>query len=846
MSELPASSPNPSPNPSSPERSPEATLADGLAALKRRAYPEAVALLSGLIHRPGISTALRLKAQMGLVKAYGGAGQTEAAIALCQQLRQAPQPKVQQWAAQTLLQWQTNPSPSPTTPDRSGFQPLGEKAVASTQSNTQPKTNASGFVPLSPPSAPASPTTPTETLRTPLESNPAAIAPNTPASEGAGEDGAAAVPAAAPEPDGHSLFHYAQLNQSLTPTPDSAADAVPAAAPSAPPLSSTDPAALPPATEARWQMINAGRLPRPQALRRRGMPPLLLGLTQGLTAIALFWVVRGLVQGLLGTLASLLWSVRGVVPIPTQMWLYSDHSFLLGGGLIALLGASPWCLEGLLTRCYGQKPLTIAQLKTHSAESARLMAQICRQRGWLVPALRQIPTPAPVIFSYGWLPRHTRIVVSQGLLEQLSEEELATLYAYELAHLSHWTLPLMSLVGVLLQLSYQVYWQGAQWGDRQTSGLLKGIATMVATLGYFVFWLLRKASLLLSRLRVPNSDRQAVEWTGNPNGLVRALIKIAIGTADTIAQVGYTPPLLESTDLLCPLGHETALLPGSLYAHGALPALLRWDRQNPYRHWLTLNNAHPLLGDRLTQLTHDALKLQLVPEMPLPEGTAMVKRRAKTAFWSYWQPFALQVAPYAGPLLGLGFALGLWFLGGIVKPLDLWQVSWFYGEDSLLKGSVFLGLGIGILVRINRYFPDIPPTSRPTADLMSHCKNALALPTDSPPVKLTGKLLGRTGIANGLCQDFILQTPTGLIKLHFLSSLGAVGNLLIHPKHPGRLVGQPLVAQGWFRRGATPWVDADAFLQQGRVVAKSNHPIWSVLLSLGFSSWGLYILFRGA
>ncbi|NJN22530.1 MAG: hypothetical protein HC812_16840, partial [Leptolyngbya sp. RL_3_1] len=56
-----------------------------------------MALLSQLQSRPQASQAQKLKAQMGLVRAYRALGQVAEARAICERLRQAHQPQVQQW-----------------------------------------------------------------------------------------------------------------------------------------------------------------------------------------------------------------------------------------------------------------------------------------------------------------------------------------------------------------------------------------------------------------------------------------------------------------------------------------------------------------------------------------------------------------------------------------------------------------------------------------------------------------------------------------------------------------------------------------------------------------------------
>lgn len=840
---------------------PEDILKAGIASLKGKDFAAAIASFSTLAQNSSVSGAMRLKARMGWVSALRGTGQIQAAIALCEPLTDHPQAKVQAWAKGTLDKLQlAQPQSHPVQEaakgqDRSGFQPLEPTASASTSSpsptpgfiplnenaSEEPASvaNTSGFQPLNPETHSSSAVDLPEGAETPNEPNHTSPdAPNAVLTSTPGESSSVTSDPAAPE---NSLFHYANLNQTGTST-----DLGTEVGDNSPP--SSDLPALPSAetlTETPWAFPYAGRLSRLRAIPYPQWTLFRLWGVQALTAIALFWVCRAFTQVALTQVAKLLGLFQWLLPIPLS-WRYQQHTLLVLVILGLLLLASPWLLDVLLTRAYGQKELTIQKLKQTHPEGCRLLRRIGQQRSWLLPALRELPIDAPLIFSYGWLPRYSRIVISRGALAHLHDDELATLIGYELTHLTTRTLPLMSLVAVLIQLLYWAYWQTAQWGDRARDRASKTLAAGVSAVFYGLYWVVYKLSLAASRLRVASCDRQATEWTGNPNALARALIKLGDGVGQSLRSAAATLPIVESTALLTPCGYDTALVLSTIYPHPAFPTLLKWDTRNPYRQWLACNSTHPLLGERLRHLTIWALQWHLEPEIPLSESVAKVSFKNQADFWDYWVPFLRQASPYVGPILGLVAALLFWFIGGLVNPLDIWQLSWFYGDPSLLRGGLLLGLGIGIMMRINRYFPDITTLNRlQTPPLPSLLKNPMALPTDSQPVRLQGTLLGRRGIANWLCQDLLLDTPSGLLKLHFLSNLGALGNLFLHPRHPTDWLNQKLEIQGWFRRGAIAWLDIDYCLHQGKAVARANHPIWSVLLSLTFCGLGVYILVRG-
>ncbi len=71
------------------------------------------------------------------------------------------------------------------------------------------------------------------------------------------------------------------------------------------------------------------------------------------------------------------------------------------------------------------QPLSSDTLSTHSPEAIRVLQRYCRQQRWSLPRLAILPTSVPMALTYGNLPRTARIVVSQGLLEQLADDEIA-------------------------------------------------------------------------------------------------------------------------------------------------------------------------------------------------------------------------------------------------------------------------------------------------------------------------------------------------------------------------------------------------------------------------------------
>jgi Zn-dependent protease with chaperone function len=564
------------------------------------------------------------------------------------------------------------------------------------------------------------------------------------------------------------------------------------------------------------------------------------------TAIALFALLRGLL--LLAFWVFNHTIARITFPIDLRYYgIYRDPAAMVLLGLLGLAIALPWLMTALLRWTYQMQPLAIETLEQASPEAARVLKRIFGQQQRPLPKLALLPTDAPLLLTYGSLPRLSHLVVSRGLLAQLQDDEIAALVAGEIGHLQHWTSGVMSLVVLVGLLPHLTYRALGQWGDshrdrsanRQRNGILRSFAMAVSLLCYGIFWLCRAVGLWFSRRRLFYSDRTSANLTGNPNGLSRALLKCSLGLSQAVAQQRHTSPLLESLELLMPVGIKSALTLGSLYAQHPSPNLFQWDCQNPYRHWLSVSNAHPPLGDRLQHLSRYAQHWRLFSELDLPPA-------AKTHLsWKERRPLLLQASPYLGLSIGLAIALALWLIGGIATQFNWRGLSWMWGDRTLLLGCGLLGFSFGTFIRINPFFRDIPRTAPVDLSLVDLMRSPDLIPLPGQPLRLRGTLLGQRGICALPSQDLLLQCETGLIRLHHTPRLGPVGSLLSANRHPSGLIGRPVTVTGWFRRGATPWIDIETIQTTQGAVCHSEHPLWSTIVAIAAALWGGYVILTG-
>ncbi|MBD2771679.1 M48 family metallopeptidase [Iningainema tapete] len=572
-----------------------------------------------------------------------------------------------------------------------------------------------------------------------------------------------------------------------------------------------------------WRL--AGRAKEWQPLQQLNLVP--LWLLQAGTFVALFWVMRELLVLVMRLVNDILVKLPFLEPI--QLFYANPTNFLLIV-LFLLMGLSPWILDGLLKAFYDQRKLTKEVLNTRSQEAARVIQRYCQQRGWRQPKLKVLPLASPIAFTYGNLPRNARIVVSQGLLDQLAEDEIAAIYAHELGHITNWDFVVLSLVLLVTIPIYRQYQQFSLWGDKRSQSLGRRLMQLLASCAYGVWCLLTGTALPNSQLRVYYCDRRSSEITGNPNGLVRAILKITIGIASDIQKEEKTSYPLESLNIVSPVSYQQSICGGSIARYTTFESFLMWDCLNPYRWWLTLNNSHPLIGLRLQRLSSIARYWHIEPELNLLSSQSLIQRH---------QSFFLQIAPFVGIPLGFVFAVFIWLAWQLAFQLKFLNLKWIYDNWSFITGCLLIGFSIGILIRVNYFFPPIKPASAQTDErLPDLLANPTLLPIDSIGVRIVGKLIGRQGTGNCLGQDLIIQSNTSLVKLHHIP-------FLFQKVNPQDLIGRQVIVTGWLRRGATPWIDIQTLQTQSGKTIHSPHPIWSTVVAVACLAWGAYILLKG-
>lgn len=536
----------------------------------------------------------------------------------------------------------------------------------------------------------------------------------------------------------------------------------------------------------------------------------------GVTLILLFGIVLALSLAVIFILES---------PNPTQ-GLISAVVLTIAFNLLAFF-FSPYLMDLTQQWLYKTRWISLVDLEAKSPETVAVIQRVCQERNLKQPRLGIIDDQNPTAFTYGSLPNHARLVVSEGLFTYLDDDEIATVYAHELGHIVHWDFAVMTLASTLVQITYLIYVFTRRLQREGDKG--KELAANVAIAAY-VFYIFGTYILLyLSRTREYFADHFAAETTGNPNALSRALVKIAYGIVEEGQKATEPSPLLEGTRALGISDAKAATSSGTAYRVASDPSkigrVFLWDMFNPWGWLMELNSTHPLTGKRVRALSTYAEQLGLAIEFDLGriigEGRKLNKNRLYSNF-------------IRDLLISMGGLLGI--IVGLMIGSFMYDTM-----PSLLIIAPLIGFGLGLLLKTLVMYPNFK--NAPETDILTLMSDPYASPLHGKPAQLKGQLIGRGNAGYVFGSDLKLKDPSGMIYLHYRSRFGSFGNLIFGMKRVNSLIGMKVKNVGWFRRGVVPWMDLVQLTSENGTVVNSYHRFWSFIASFIAIILGVLMLF---
>ncbi len=517
-------------------------------------------------------------------------------------------------------------------------------------------------------------------------------------------------------------------------------------------------------------------------------------------------------SGALGPVLGLLVAVGITVGVNLLMWFIS-----------------PWLMDLSNRWFYRCRDMSIEELGQYRPAVAQFVWNTCQKHGIKLPALKLIDDMNPTAYCYGSTANRSRLVVTRGLLHYLDDEELKAVYAHELGHIIHRDFIVMTIASVMLQILWQIY--VAAKNVKSEKGREGAMA--VAAVAYVFWWISQYLLLYLSRVREYYADEFAAQETMNPNALSMALVKVAYGIARQ-PQTAFAKQLLGGTRAMGisdprgaqSTGHAYATANGGGHAMaaaiagqqvgdvavtaegiGRIEKVFLFDLFNPWAKVLELGSTHPLTGKRIKVLCEYAGAMRQQPLFRFDPIDAYGRQLDHARLYG---SFTLEVGIWFAPQILMFVAILLGTVGAIAgSPV----------VGGLGFGGVLLGWGAGAAIRGFYKFPRIGEPQLTT--VMELMMDPYASPLRGKPVRLQGGIIGRADAGASFGEDMMMEDQGGgLMMLNYEHWLPAFGNAWFGYKSVKNLIGQPVQATGWFRRGVSQQVDLDELITaQGEKVS---------------------------
>ena len=475
---------------------------------------------------------------------------------------------------------------------------------------------------------------------------------------------------------------------------------------------------------------------------------------------------------------------------------------LIGVGAITLqLLLGPFMMDLTLRWLYRCSWVSPGQLPRHLQG---FVERVTEEQGMKFPHFGLIDDGTPNAFTYGHTPNNARIVITQGLINLLDEEEVEAVVAHELGHAKHWDMLLMTVASLVPLILYYIFRAITNAAGRvsarsKTSGRGAIVVFLAAACAYIAFIISQYVVLWFSRTREFYADRFAGQVTDNPNSMASALVKVAYGLVgseegneggksrkmDAVGALGIFDARAARALAVTAYGLTASGARGDGGSEATIDAM-QWDMWNPWAKWHEFHSTHPLVANRLNYLGDQAVAMGWEPYV--------VFNREKPE--SYWDEFLVDIGVYALPPVAV--------IGAIAA-------GFFTGDHWLWLGIGLFALGYAGLLRVAfRYKSKVFPRMNVTG-LLRKVKVSAVRPV---PVTLHGRIIGKGVPGLIWSEDFVMQDKTGIIYLDYQQPL-AIWEFIFGLLKAKEYAGRDVEVAGWYRRSPVPYLEIKTIKHEG-------------------------------
>ncbi|MHA1781882.1 MAG: zinc metalloprotease HtpX [Promethearchaeota archaeon] len=476
--------------------------------------------------------------------------------------------------------------------------------------------------------------------------------------------------------------------------------------------------------------------------------------------------------------------------------------------------------------------------------------------GIQTPRIGFIHDGNPNAFTFGHTKNNARIVITDGILQYLDENEQKAVLAHELGHVIHNDFILMTVVFaiplILLTIArwayYAVRFSGRGSKDEGSYIILALLA--IAVLSYIAYWIGYLVSLFISRIREYYADEHSAELTRNPNYLSTALVKIAYGILAVENEAQIYEKKSSKVNALKGLGifdpKKASYLAIESY-NGSKPivkeqiqAAAGWDLFNPWAKYFQMFSTHPLPARRIQRLNEQCEEYNVPIEIDFSQARQIkeeqvgksiigkfltdiiVKKLPAIIFWIF---VLITIASILAIIGLIPIVPSLLSLITVKNFVFLWFIAFYMMGFATILRTVFM------------YRRGFEP--KKVIDLVTQINVSPVRPI---PAIIEGTIVGKGIPGYYFGEDLFFQDDTGLLYVDYRFGLRIV-DFFWAITRADQQVGKKVRIRGWYRRGPNPYIQIDRLEVIGERTYKNHSKLMMYILAGVLFLIGLGILY---
>ncbi len=525
--------------------------------------------------------------------------------------------------------------------------------------------------------------------------------------------------------------------------------------------------------------------------------------------------------GLLVAVAVLICLLCGVSILPALI-----------GGLIVLIIQfliSPWLMD--LTT----KWLYKADFNKEIPEYLKkFIIEVCEKHKIKYPRIGIINDGSPNCYTYGRTKKDARIIITRGVFDLLSEEEVKAVVAHELGHIAHYDMLVMTTAQLIPIVFYAIY---EACIDNSSGGDDNKYSGAIAIVAYVLYIISQYIVLWLSRTREYFADSFSVEETKNPSALAEALVKIGFGlttnkedkvedTGDknkkkeikrdvsSIKGMGIFDKNTSKTLVACSSTDGMSMKVNKVSIKNAM----KWEKWNYWAKWYELNSTHPLISKRLEAITKRSKEFGQEPYIVFD-----LKKEE-----SYMDDFLIELLLKFLPFIA---AISLTVFIILAISID------FHTYKLGIVISGMLMMIFETLLFLRRYKKGFKEST--VEKLLGEVKVS---GVTSIPCELKGNIIGRGDAGYIFSEDFVIRDKTGIMFLDYNQPLRIINKIFAFFKAK-TFIDKEIIVKGWYRRSPVPYVEIYKMEVDGKVKKIYSYMFKIIGLVLGFILFGVLLFF---